>query len=165
MPLARRRGPAGDERDDRLLDVLLDVRGGLLLGRAADLADHQDRFGLRVASRTARSRSMKFVPMIGSPPMPTQVDLAEPEVAQLPDGFVGERAAAADDADLARLVDVAGHDADLALAGRDDAGAVRADQHGIGCLADQLVDPDHVEDRDALGDRDDRPRCRRRRPP
>ena len=42
--------------------------------------------------------------------------LAEAEVRELPDGFVGERAAAAHDADRALLVDVAGHDADLALA-------------------------------------------------
>ena len=54
--------------------------------------------------------------------------LAEAEVGQLPDRLVGERAAAADDADRPWLVDVAGHDADLALAGRDDAGAVRADE-------------------------------------
>ena len=47
--------------------------------------------------------------------MPTQVRLAQAEAGQLPDGLVGERAAAADDADRARLVDVAGHDADLAL--------------------------------------------------
>ena len=71
---------------------------------------------------------MNDVPTIGSPPRPTQVDLAEAEVRELPDGFVGERAAAAHDADRALLVDVARHDADLALAGRDDAGAVRADE-------------------------------------
>ena len=32
---------------------------------------------------------------------------------------------------LPRLMDVAGHDADLAFAGRDDARAVRADQAGL----------------------------------
>ena len=54
--------------------------------------------------------------------------LAEAEVRELPDGFVGERAAAAHDADGALLMDVAGHDADFAFFGRDDAGAVGADQ-------------------------------------
>ena len=54
--------------------------------------------------------------------------LAEAEVRELPDRFVRERAAAAHHADRALLVDVAGHDADLALLGRDHAGAVRADE-------------------------------------
>jgi hypothetical protein len=58
--------------------------------------------------------------------------LAQPGVGDLVDGLIGERAAAADDADAARRVDVAGHDADLALAGRDDAGAVGADQPDCG---------------------------------
>ena len=56
-----------------LLIFGLDELGGLLLGRAADLADHHH--GLRVgsASKSARA-SMKLVPITGSPPMPTQVD-------------------------------------------------------------------------------------------
>jgi len=40
---------------------------------------------------------------------------------ELPDGLVGQRAGPADEADRPRRVDVAGHDADLALARRDDA--------------------------------------------
>ena len=71
---------------------------------------------------------MNDVPMIGSPPMPTAVRLAEAGLRQRPDDFVGERAGARDEADPAALVDVAGHDADLGLAGGDQAGAVRADQ-------------------------------------
>ena len=59
---------------------------------------------------------MNDVPTIGSPPKPDAGRLAEAEIGQLPDGLVGERAAAAHHADRARLVDVAGHDADLALA-------------------------------------------------
>ena len=46
---------------------------------------------------------------------------------------------AADDADRAGLVDVAGHDADLALAGRDDAGAVRPDQPARACFSDKRI--------------------------
>ena len=45
--LARRGGLAGDERGHRLLDVLRDELRRLLLGGAADLADHEDRLGLR----------------------------------------------------------------------------------------------------------------------
>ena len=48
MRLPGRGGAAGDERGHRLGDVLLDERGGFFLGGAADLAHHQDRFGLRV---------------------------------------------------------------------------------------------------------------------
>src|SRR5262249_450594 len=71
-------------------------------------------------------------------------------------GFVSQRAGAADDADAAGFVDVAWHDADLALARGDDAGAVRPDQHAARVLAAQgRLDLDHIVHRDALGDADD----------
>ena len=61
--------------------------------------------------------------------------LADAAAGELPDRLVGERAAARDDADVALLVNVAGRDADAAaaggilpVAGRDDAGAVGADE-------------------------------------
>ena len=47
-PLARRGGLPGDEADDGLLDVGLDVFGGFLLGVPADLPDHHESLGLRV---------------------------------------------------------------------------------------------------------------------
>ena len=65
--------------------------------------------------------------------MPTQVRLAEPGVGGLAHRLVGQRARARHDADAARLVDVARHDADLALARRDDARAVRTDQARARC--------------------------------
>ena len=46
---ARRRGDAGDEADHRFFDlVVLDEVGGVFLGAAADLADHDDALGLRI---------------------------------------------------------------------------------------------------------------------
>ena len=73
--------------------------------------------------------------------MPTQVDLADAARGELPDRFVGQRAAARDDADVALLVNVAGRDADaaaavriLAFAGRDDAGTIRPDEPRLACL-------------------------------
>src|SRR5690606_25303463 len=82
--------------------------------------------------------------------------LAEAEIGELPDGLVGERAAAAHDADLASLVNVAGHDADLALAGRDDAGAIWTDESAFRVIALEAgVNLHHVEHGDALGDGDD----------
>ena len=58
---------------------------------------------------------MKFVPLTGSPPMPMQVDCPSPAAVGLGHCFVGQRARARDDADPPSPVDVAGHDADLAL--------------------------------------------------
>ncbi len=46
--LACRRRSTRDEGDDRLLHVFLDELGRLFLGAAADFADHDDAFGLRV---------------------------------------------------------------------------------------------------------------------
>src|SRR6185312_15270081 len=80
----------------------------------------------------------------------------EAEGGQLVDDLVGERARARDHADRARLVDVARHDADLALARRDDTRAVRADEHGLGVVAlEHVLDAHHVARGDAFGDRDD----------
>ncbi len=41
-------GAAGDEGGDRFGDVRFDEGGCFFFGRAADFADHQDRFGLIV---------------------------------------------------------------------------------------------------------------------
>ncbi len=95
----------------------VDVLGRLLLRVAADLADHQDRLGLRVVLE-----QLQHVDVVRADDrVAADADagrLAEAEVGELPDGLVGQRAGAADDADVPgrRLVDVAGHDADLALA-------------------------------------------------
>src|SRR5690349_17139638 len=63
------------------------------------------------------------------------------------------RAGAGDDGDLALPVDVARHDADLALFRRDNAGAVRADETGAG-IRQRALHAQHVQDRNALGDAD-----------
>ena len=80
--------------------------------------------------------------------------LAVALVGGLLDGFVGQGAGAGDYAYLPRQVDVAGHDADLALAGGDDAGAVGADEAAAGGVQ-AFLDEEHVEGGDALGDADD----------
>ncbi len=51
---------------------------------------------------------MNFVPMIGSPPMPMAVLSADAARGQGIDDLVGERAGAADEADVAGRVDVSG---------------------------------------------------------
>src|SRR5262249_60235388 len=72
--------------------------------------------------------------------------LPDAELRELVDGLVGERAAARHDADASRRVDVAWHDADLARARRDDAGAVRADEARRLAL-EPARHADHVEHR------------------
>jgi hypothetical protein len=52
--------------------LALDELGRFLLVGPADLAHHHDGLGLRVGLE-GRQASMKLVPLIGSPPMPTQV--------------------------------------------------------------------------------------------
>ena len=110
-------------------------------------------------SASKRSRqSMKLVPGTGSPPMPTHVVTPMPCELQLVERLVGERAGAAHDADAGRpgLGDVAGGDADVALAGADDARAVRAEQLHVREVALELVEePRLVLGRHALGDAHD----------
>ena len=47
-PASGGRGGSRDESGDRLFAVLFSPSGGLLLRAPADLADHDDRFGLRI---------------------------------------------------------------------------------------------------------------------
>ena len=150
---AGRRGEAGDEADDGLGELLrADEVGGLLLRRAADLADHDDGLGFLVASEEGQA-----VDEVGAGDGVTaDADagrLPEPRSAGLAHRLVGQRARARDDADPAAPVDVARHDADLALVRRDDAGAVGADQACDGAC-ERALDPHHVEHRNALGDAD-----------
>ena len=56
---------------------------------------------------------------------------------------------------LCGSVDVAGHDADFAFAGGDDAGAVGADEYDFWVILEEGFGLDHVEHGDAFGDGDD----------
>ena len=132
----------------------LEVRG-LLLGVAADLAHHQHGLGLRVGLEQRQGvDEARAVDRVAA-----DADagaLADPQVRELPDGFIRQGARSAHDPDPPGLVDIARHDADLALAGRDDPGAVGADQPGVRAVRLQVGHgAGHVDHRDALGDRDD----------
>src|ERR1700729_1191147 len=70
------------------------------------------------------------------------------------DCFVSQCAATADDADVALLVNAAGHDADLAFAGGDYAWAIGTDEAGF-FEVDGGGYANHVDDRNAFGDADD----------
>src|SRR5262249_42569406 len=80
--------------------------------------------------------------------------LADAEARELVHCFVGEGAAAADDSHVALLVNASWHDADFALAGRNDARAVGANQARLR-FVHHGGDTDHVDYRNAFGDADD----------
>ena len=149
-----------DEGGDGLLTILLRPSRCFFLSGTTDLTDHDDGFGLRVVVE-----HFEHVEVRGAVDgIATDTDAGALTVAaggELPDGLVGQGAGAGDDADVALLVNVARGDADAApavglvtRAGRDEAGAVRADEAGLAAF-DSLLDLDHVIDGDAFGDTDD----------
>ena len=156
-----RRGRAGDESGDRFLAILLDPLGGFLLRAAADFADHDDAVRFRVVVEQFDHVQMRSaVDRIAADA--DAGGLADAARGQLPDRFVGQRAAARDDADVALFVNVAGRDADaaaavriLAFAGRDDAGTIRPDEPRLGVALQRAFHSHHVAHRNAFGDGDD----------
>src|SRR5215510_8488725 len=158
---SRRRGLAADEADHGFLDALLDVFGGLFLGRAADLADNYDGVGVGIVIEQFDGVALRRA----DDRIAADADagrLADAERGQLPYGFVSQRPAARDHADAAFLVNTRGHDADFAFAGRNDARAVRPDQSHA-ARPDVVKSLDHVDRRDAFSDADDQRHARVRR--
>src|SRR6185312_5398317 len=154
---ARRRRASGDEAGHRLLaaalGLVLEELRRVLLGRAADLADHDDRRSLRIGKE-----HLQHVDKLGAfDRIAADADgrgLAEALARGLEHRFVGQRAGARHDPDRAGLEDVARHDADLALARGHHARAVRADEARLRA-GQRALDAHHVHHRDALGDGDD----------
>ena len=119
--LAGRGSYAGDEADDRFFHVDFAPFGGFGFVGAADLADHDDRLGVRVVVEGAHDVDV-FQAVDRVPANAHSAGLAQSDFGQL-HCLVGQRAGAADDADAASPVDVARHDADLDFFGRDQTGA------------------------------------------
>lgn len=140
-------GDAGDEADDGLAAVErvvgLEELGGVLLGGATNLANHDDAIRLLVLNE-----DLEAVDEVGAAEGITADSddqrLAKAGLGGLVDGLVGQGTGTRDDTDAAALVDEAGHDANLALAGGDDAGAVGANEAGLGLSLEHLGDADHV---------------------
>src|SRR5690606_10187640 len=155
-PPSRRRGASGDEPGGGLgaaaLRLVLEELRRLLLGRAADLADHDDRFGFVIGKEPFQHVDV-FRTLDRIAADADAGGLAEAGVGGLEHCLVGQRARARHHADRAPLVNVAGHDADLAGIGRDDSGAVRADQDRVRAL-ERAFHLHHVEDRNPFGDAD-----------
>src|SRR6185437_9214274 len=154
---ARRRRAPGDKADHRLLAAALGLVDEelrrILLRRTADLADHHDRSGFRVGEE-----HLQHCDEFGAfDRISANADggcLAQAFTTGLEDRFVGQRAGARNNSDLARLEDIAGHDADLAFTGRHYTGAVRTDQPRFG-TRQRALDLDHIHHRNAFGDADD----------
>src|SRR5690606_10008673 len=151
--LAGRGGDSGNIRDDWLADIGLDVGRCLFLCRAADLADHDNCFGLVVLLEQGQD-----IDEAGARNRVTADAhagrLPETEVRGLFDRLVGQSSRAGDNSYTTLLVNIAWHDADLRLAGRDDAGAVWSDQAHAQFVALHLH-IQHVQGRNAFGDADD----------
>src|SRR6267143_1680577 len=148
----RRRGNAGDEADDRFFHVVLRPARRDLLVRAADLAHHDHRLGLRVVVEHAQNVDvLQSVDRVAADADAAR--LAEADFHQLPDRFISQRPGARHDPHRPLPVDVARHDADLDLVGRDHAGAVRPDEQRSPALH-AVLGADHVAHRDAFGDAD-----------
>jgi hypothetical protein len=142
-----------DEAEDGLLlgVVLLDPLSGHLLSLPPDLPDHDNALGLRVDHESLEDIN-EIGAIEGVSSNADDCGLAQPCAGALVDCLVGQGAGPGHDADLAGLVDVARHDADLALVGLDDAGAVGPD-HAAGLLgAQHVLDPHHVVLGDAVRD-------------
>src|SRR5690606_30982023 len=131
----------------------LDEGCRFLFRRAANLTDHDDGFGFRILLE--HGQDVGEVGTRNRVATDTHTGgLAKAVIRGLLHRLIGQCARAGHDADPAWLMDVARHDADLALTWRDHAWAVRPDQTYA-----QLVTLDlhvqHVECRNAFGDTDD----------
>ena len=116
---ARRRGAAGDEADDGLLRPRLASSARNCAASSSALPPISPIMMIDLVSSSARnssSTSMKLVPVDRIAADADRGGLAEALVGGLEHRLIGQRAGAADDADAALREDVAGHDADLALA-------------------------------------------------
>lgn len=140
-------GDASDETDNRLTTVdsvvLAEEIGSVLLCRTADLANHDDTVGFLVLEE-----DLEAVDEVGAREgIATNADnkgLAQTSLGGLVDGLVGQGARTGDDTNATALVDETRHDADLALAGSNDAGAVGADKTGLGLSLEHGGDAHHV---------------------
>ncbi len=110
-----RRGGARNEAGDGLPAVAPDPGGGFFFSRAADFADHDDAVRVRVGVEELDDVQVRgAVDRVAADA--DAGGLADAAAGELPDGFVGQRAAARHHADMALLVNVAGRNADAAAA-------------------------------------------------
>ena len=124
---AGRRGLSSDESDDWFFHVGFHEVSGEFLRIAADLANHHHCFRLGIAieeiERVDEVRSDDGISADAD-----RGRLSDTALRKLVHGFVSQRARSRNDTDIAFFVNAAGHDANLAFTGRDDARTIRSDQ-------------------------------------
>ena len=129
--------------------VLAEPFGSLFFGLSADLANHDDTFGLGIVNELCQ-----YIDEVGAVEgVAADTDdsrLSQALSGSLVDCFVGEGARATDHANFTLGVDVARHDSNLALAGLDDTWAIWSDQAGFVLRFHDRLDLDHVEGGDTL---------------
>lgn len=144
---------AGNKTYHRFGAEVADIAGGICFHAAADLADHNDalRFGV------IHQQFHCFFGGGAHDGVAADADaggLAHAGFRHLVHCLVGEGAGTRNDADVALAVNEARHDAAFGLVGRDDAGAVGADEAAV-FAGDVGFHLHHVLHGDALGDADD----------
>lgn len=129
------------------------VFGSLLFGITTNLTDHHDTLGVGVVEE-----DLEAINEVGAiEGITTDADtksLAESGLGSLVDGFVGKSARSGDNTDLSALVDVTGHDTDLALLRRDDTRAVGTDESGLVLLDESRFDTNHILSGDTFSNAD-----------
>jgi hypothetical protein len=156
-PAARRRRCSRDKPGHRLFAILLDPFAGFFLRRTANLANHDNPFSFRI-----RIKHLYHIQVGGSVHRVASdayaCGLANPPTGQLPDRFIGERAASGNNSNISLFVNVSRRDTDSAAAVRilaltrcDDSGAIGADQARLFALH-RPFNLYHVIDRNAFGD-------------
>ena len=149
-----RSGAPGDEADHRLFHIGFDPGGGFLFCAAADLANQDDRVGVGVGIEELEDVD-EVAAGDGVAADADAGGLPDGKLGELADGLIGQGARLRDHADVARLVDVAGHDAHLGLTRGNHTRAVWANQTCF-CLRHQNpFHLHHIEHRNSLGDGDD----------
>jgi len=155
---AGRSGDTGDEGYDGLgvgaAVGLGQEFGSLLLGFTTDLTDHDDSLGGGIMHKDIKAvNEVSTVEWITT--NTNTESLSKANQGSLMNSLVGQGTRAGNNTDNTLLVNMSGHNTDLALAGGDNTGAVGTDQARL-ALADQgVLHLDHVLLGNTFSDADD----------
>lgn len=128
--------------------------GSLLFGFTADLTNHDNTFSLGIIDELGEDiNEVGAVERITANADNSR--LTEVILRGLVDGLVREGTRARNDTNLSLLMNVTGHDTNLAFTRLNDTGAVRTYESRLALGAHNGFDLDHVEGGDTLSDADD----------
>jgi len=131
---------------------------GLLFGFSTDFSNHDNSFGLWIVNE-----ALEDIDEVGSVEGITSNSdnsgLSEVLGRCLVDGLVSQSTGAGNDSDLSDLMDVAGHNSDLAsvtVSGLNDSGTVRANKSSLGLRTHNRFHSDHIESGDTFSNADNK---------